>query len=440
MQDDDTDLDIDQGPREPPGSALARVRAMSLALNAAARRTRLSSRRARQLTSGGFQGRRDARAARYLVWASFGLVFAAPTLAAIVYFGFIASDLFVSHAEFTVSAGESPLRDGVSSFSGVPGMLIVQDTQIVTNFIQSREMIDKLESKVGLRAVFSRASADGLSRFNPARPVERLMKYWKKMANASIRMPGGIVRLDVSAFTPDDAKRVADATLGLCEELISDLNARINRDALSLAQAGFERAGERLSRTLAAQEVARNESGMLETRISGEAISTLIKQLRGALIEQTGSYEAELKSMHAEAPQMRERKIRIDVMARQLAELEGELTSAPDGANLKVGQNLNPGVEPGGRTVSAAMVKFDTLESQKKVDLQIYENAAEALEHARVAAEFKIVYFKVFVRPSLPEEPEYPHRRTDMALVAVSSLAAWGVLIAVASAVRNNMA
>ncbi len=434
MQDDDADLDIDVGPREPHGGALARVRAMSLALNAAARRTRLSSRRARQLTSGGFQGRRDARAARYLVWASFVFVFVAPTLAAIVYFGFVASDQFVSHAEFTVSAGESPLRDGVASFSGAAGMIIVQDTQIVTNFIQSREMIDKLEAKVGLRAVYSRTEADALSRFNPQKPVERLMKFWKKMANTSIKMPGGIVRLDVNAFTPQDAKRVADATLELCEQLVSDLNARINRDALALAQAGFDRAGERLSGTLAAQEVARNESGILETKISGEAISTLIKQLRGALIDQTGSYESELKSMHAEAPQMRERKIRIDVMARQIAALEGELTSAPDAANLRTGQ------PPGGRTVAAAMVKFDTLESQKKADLQIYENAAEALEHARVAAEFKIVYFKVFVRPSLPEEPEYPRRRTDIALVAVSSLAAWGVLLALASAVRNNMA
>lgn len=434
MSNEDTDLEIDDGPREPSGNALARVRAMSIALNDAARRTRLSSRRAREVTSGGFQGRRDARAARYAIWASLGVVFVAPTLAAIVYFGFLAADQFVSHAEFTVSAGESPLRDGVSSFAGVPMQLIVQDTQIVTNFIQSREMIDKLEARVGLRAIYSRDGADALARFDPKRPVERLLKYWKKVASTSIKMPGGIVRLDVSAFTPQDAKRVADATLALCEDLVSDLNARINRDAVALAQTGFERAGERLAKTLAAQETVRNQSGILEAKLSGEAISGLIKQLRGVLIEQTGAYESELKSMRAEAPQMRERKIRIDVMARQIAKLESELTGGPDTTNLPMGQ------ENTGQTVAAAMVKFDTLESEKKADLQIYENAAEALEHARVAAEFKIVYFKVFVRPSLPEEPEYPRWRTDIALVAVSSLAAWGVLMAVASAVRNNMA
>jgi len=425
----DDDLDIDEGPRERPTHALARVRALSLALNDAARRTRLSARRSRELTAGGFQGRRGSRTARHLIWASFVAVFVVPTLTAAIYYGFAASDQYVAHAEFTVSAGESPLRDGVASFTGLPGAIIVQDTQIVTNFIASREMIDKLEAKVGLRAIYSRPGVDGLSRFNPERPVERLLKYWKKVATTSIKMPGGIVRLDVAAFSAADAKTVADTTLELCEELVNNLNARINRDAVSLAETGFARAAERLSGTLAKQELARNQSGILEAKLTAEATTSLIKKLRGDLLDQTGAYDSALKSMKADSPQMRERKIRIDVMAKQIAALEGELTRAPGAAEPAQGQ-----------TVAAAMVKFDELKSEEKADLQIYENAAEALEHARVAAEFKIVYFKVFVRPSLPEEPEYPRRKTDILLVAVSSLAGWGVLMALASVVRNNMA
>ena len=421
------DLDIDEGPRPAPANPLERVRAFSLALNDAARRTRLSGRRARELTSGGFEGRRGSRMARFLIAASFLAVFAAPTLFALVYYGFLASDQYVAHAEFTVSAGESPLRDGIASFTGLPSQLIVQDTQIVTNFISSREMVDRLESEVGLRAIYSRASIDPLSRLKPDTPVERLLKYWKKAATTSIKMPGGIVRLDVAAFSAPDAQRLAEATLMLCEDLVNQLNARINRDAVTLAQTGFERAAERLAKTLAAQEAARNQSGILETTLAAEATTALIKQLRGALLEQTGAYESDLKYMRADSPQMRERKTRLDVMGRQIAQLEGELTAAP-GAGGK------------DQSVSAAMVKFDTLESEKKADLQIYENAAEALEHARVAAEYKIVYLKTFVRPSLPEEPEFPRRRLAILLTGVGSLAAWGVLMALASAVRNNMA
>jgi capsular polysaccharide transport system permease protein len=280
-----------------------------------------------------------------------------------------------------------------------------------------------------LREIYSRPGIDAMSRFDPHRPVERLVKYWKKVASTSIKMPGGIVRLDVAAFSAADAKSVADATLSLCEDLVNNLNARINRDAVALAETEFEHAGERLARTLAAEEVVRNQSGILETKLAAETTTALIKDLRETLLDQTNGYDSALQSMKPDAPQMRERKIRLDVMAKQIAALEGELTSAPGAVASAQGQ-----------TVSAAMVRFGALRSEEQADLQIYQNAAEALEHARIAAEFRIVYFKVFVRPSLPEEPEYPRRRTDIALVAACSLAAWGLLMALASVVRNNMA
>ena len=71
-----------------------------------------------------------------------------PTLGAIVYFGFIAANQYEAEAEFTVSAGESPLRDGVESFSGVPFQLILQDTQIITNFLHSREIVEELNKRI----------------------------------------------------------------------------------------------------------------------------------------------------------------------------------------------------------------------------------------------------------------------------------------------------
>ena len=433
MEREHNDLDIDAAPGErQPATALARIRAVSAALSDAARRTRLSSRRAARLTSGGFEDRRGAKLVRWLVIASFIAVVGVPTLGAALYFGVIASDQYVAQAEFTVSAGESPYRDGIASLTGIPSQLILQDTQILTNFIQSREMVDKLEQRVGLRALYSPAGADWLARFNRKKPVERLVKYWKKVASASVKLPGGLVKFSVRAFSPEDAKRVADATVDICEELVNSLNARINRDAVALAETGFQHASERLSKTLAAQEIARNESGILETKTSAETITLLAKEIRTSLLDLSGAYETQLKYANANAPQMREMKTRIDVMRGQVASLEAELTTTPT-LNADAPADLRG-------TVASAMVKFGALEVEKKTDDQLYQNAAEALEHARIAAENKMIYLKVFVRPSLPQESEYPSRGLDAFLVAVSSVAAWGVLVAVGAVVRNNMA
>ncbi|MDE3177496.1 MAG: hypothetical protein KGM15_15455 [Pseudomonadota bacterium] len=439
MENEDTDLDIDvAGPEGgEPGTALARVRAMSLALSDAARRTRLSTRRAARLSSGGFEARRDAKVARYLLLASFFLVFLAPTLGAIAYYGFFAADQYVAQAEFSVSAGESPLRDGVASLTGIPSQLILQDTQIITNFIHSREMVDKLEARVKLRSLYSTDKADLLARFDADKPVERLVKYWKKVASASVKLPGGLVKFSVRAFTPQDAKQVADATIAICEELVNSLNARINADAVTLAEAGLRHASEHLAKTLAAQEAARNDSGILETKLSTEAVTSLKRQLRSSLLSLAGAYDTQLKYMNAEAPQMRELKSRIDVTREQIAKLEAEMTTAPKAAS--VAEAADPD-KPGGATIAAAMATFGALEAEQKADEQLYANAASALEHARIAAENKMIYLKVFVRPSLPEESEYPERGLDIFLFAIASLAAWGVLVALAAVARNNMA
>ena len=436
MDGEDTELEIDAG--EPagskPGTALARVRAVSLALSDAARHSRLSARRAASLRSGGFAQRRGAKSTRFLLLGSFVAIFVIPTLMAIVYFGLIAANQYVSETEFTVSAGESPLRDGIASLTGIPSQLILQDTQIITNFIDSREMIDKLQQRIDIRSIYSQQGADFPARFDPKKPVERLLKYWKRVSHTSIKLPGGLVKFSVRAFTPQDAKRVADTTLQLCEDLVNNLNARINADALALAEVGLRRASERLAKTLAAQEVERNATGILETKLSADAIAGLVKQLRGRLLDLSGAYDTQLNYMSADTPQMRETKARIDVFQAQIAKLEGKLTSAPGSTDA------NALDADGDGTIAAAMTRFGALEVEKKAAEGLYADAAAALEHARIAAEFKMIYLKVYVQPSLPQESEYPERGLDIFLISVSSLALWGFLVALGAVVRNNMA
>jgi capsular polysaccharide transport system permease protein len=435
MDSEETDLDIDARlPGDPkPGTALARVRAVSLALSDAARRTRMSSRRSARISAGGFADRRGAKAARYFVLGSFVAMVIVPTLLGVIYYGFVAANQYVAEAEFTVSAGESPLRDGVDTLSGAPLQLILQDTQIITNFIHSREIVDKLEDRIGLRRLYSREDADFLARFKPDAPVERLVKYWTHVAAASVKLPGGQVKFSVRAFSPQDAKLVADTTIALCEDLVNSLNARINRDAVALAETSMTRATERLSSTLAAQEVARNESGVIETKLSAEAITSLIRQLKGQLLSMQGAYETQLKYVNADTAQMQELQSRIDVLRQQVAKLEGQLTTQP-------GQPVQNASARGDSTVAAAMSRLGELEIEEKAAEQLYANAASALEHARIAAEFKMIYLKVYVAPSEPQESEYPQRKLNMFLIAVSGLAAWGFVIALGSSIRNHMA
>ena len=186
----------------PPATALERMRIVSQALSDAARRTRGSSRGRAGQASGGFKARRGALLVRWAIVVSFYLMVVMPSAAAIIYYGFIASDQYVATADFTVMGGEPIPIDGLQSLTGIPAIAIIQDTQIVTNYLGTRPAVERLQQAVDMRTLYSDPAIDRMSRLDPHKPIERFVAFCIKMMSASIKMPSGAVELMVRAFKP----------------------------------------------------------------------------------------------------------------------------------------------------------------------------------------------------------------------------------------------
>ncbi len=431
MDVEDTGLEIeDAGPPEArPVTALEKVRQVSLALSDAARRTRLSSRRRASFSSGGFQARRGARLLRLFMAASFLAMVVAPTVSAVVYYFFVASDQFVSEADFTLSGTPAPnvSGDAGSAFAGLSVVSIVQDTQIITNFLHTRAAVEKLEKSIGLRSFYAKPTVDWASRLDPNRPIEKIVKYWSKMSDASIVMPAGIIQLKVRAFSPADAQKITAAVLAMCEDLINELNERMNHDALASAEQELQRTSQRLGAALGALETARNQSGLLETTNSAKSISALADTAKATLLSLQGQYDAQLKSVLPTAPQMRELATRIEVTRKQIANIESKLTS-------------KSAVDDGDATIAMAMTKFGELDLERQVAERLYAGAAASLEAARINAENKFLYLKTFISPVAPQEAQYPRRATYSLITFAISLVGWGILCGLGAMIRNYLA
>ena len=418
------DDELHAGPRS--ATALERVRIVSQALSEAARRTRVSSRSRRAYSSGGFQARRGAKAMRWAIVAAFYLMVVLPGAAAIVYYGLIASDQYVAVADFTVMGGEPIPIDGLGSLTGIPAMAIVQDTQIVTNYLGSRAAVERLQRAVDVRALYSDPAVDWLSRFNPRKPIERFVSYWNKMMSASIKMPSGAVELKVRAFTPDDAARIAQASLTICEQLINEMNDRMLHDAVSTAEEELRRSTARLTQTQVALEQARNDQGMLDATKAADAVNKLMTETRSNLLQLQEQYDAQLRFVSPSAPQSRSLKTRIDTTEMQLQDLQSKLTG--------------PRSSDGRMTLAGSMTRFSELDLEHTVAERLYGGAVAALEGARLASEHKMMYLNAFVKPVAPEQAEYPKRGLQMLLVVGGALALWGVCCGLALTIRNNMA
>ena len=414
----------------PSSSALERAQAISRALTDAARRARFSTRVRGSYRGGSLQSRRGAKLIRAAAIMLFVLMVAVPTLTAVVYFGIIASDQYISQAEFTVSSGIMPKMDGVGSVTGVPPMLIIQDTQIVTNYIHSRPMVEALERNVDLRNIYSAPSIDRWARFRKSKPIEKFTDYWNKMSSVSISLPSGIVVLNVRAFNPEDAKRIAGTVVKLSENLINDLNDRMRRDTVLASERDMQKAAQELGKARIQMEFVRNTEGLIEVGQTNKALSDLTAETQAELLKAQEEYDTQIRYVSADAPQMQILKSRITAMESQVEQLQAQLTN----------QGEQDASAQADKALSGKMTTYAEADLEERIAEKRYALATAAVETARTLSERKMLYLHEVVAPALPEESKYPRRWLSVGMTFVASILAWVAALAAVAFVRNHMA
>jgi capsular polysaccharide transport system permease protein len=164
-----------------------------------------------------------------------------PTLCAGVYYFGIASDLYMSEADFIVRT-EMP-----AASTGLLGTLLQStgltrssdDTFSVNSFMLSRDAVSLLEKHDHLREIFDRPEADFITRFPnffSGSSFERLYEHYLDFAEVTYDSVTGVTRLRVKAYRPQDAQGIADALLSYSEDLVNELNARAEQDSLDVAR------------------------------------------------------------------------------------------------------------------------------------------------------------------------------------------------------------
>jgi capsular polysaccharide transport system permease protein len=414
----------------PPVSTLERAQAVSRALTDAARRARFSVRARSAYRGGSFEARAGTKLMRTLTIALFVAMVVAPNLVVTVYFALIASDQYVSEAKFTVSSAAMPKMDGLGSVTGVPPILIVQDTQVVTSYISSRAMVEQLERTIDLRNAYSSTSIDWWARFRKDKPIEKFTDYWEKMADTSIAFPSGIVTLTVRAFTPEDTKRIADAVIKQSEDLINDLNDRMRNDTLRASERDMQQASQDLGKARIQMEYERNAEGLIDVGQTSNALTDLIAGLQGDLLKAQQDYQTELRYVREDAPQMKVLNSRITAMQSQLEQMKAQLT-------LQTEQSVSATAD---KALSGKMTKFAELDLEERIAEKRYEVSVAAVEAARIMSERRTLYLHEVVAPAQPEDAKYPKRWLSVGMTFLGSLIAWAAAVGAMSFVRNHMA
>lgn len=364
---------------------------------------------------------------RRLLW-SFILCVLLPVIAGTTYYIEFATDRYVASAGFAIRGVNSGGGlDGIGALTGLASAgSTTSDSYIVLKYLKSRDLLERLSEEIDLRTAFSQPQIDPLSRLSPEPSIEEFVRYWQRMTSTSFDATSGIVTLEVQAFTPQDAKRIADLVVDYTDDMVNQLSERAREDSVRFAQAEVVRAEERLLAALQEIRTFRTNEQSIDPAATAQIDIELLGALRSRLVDLRARIASISDQLDTNAPSL------ID-LRRQESAIEEQIqdrTSVIGSGAAASGSGTN---------MSDLLVVFETLEVERTFAQETYKSALVSLEQARAEAGRQQRYLAIFSRPSVPQEARYPDRPVSILMLTAIAFCFWGIATLIVLSVRDHL-
>lgn len=331
-----------------------------------------------------------------------------PTLLAAIYYGLIASPVYVSQSTFVIKTPGQKATPSVSLANLVQasGLSAGQEqTKEVLQYIRSRNALEHLQIGANIRDRFSNRGADFLSRFPSLfrdDSFENLYRFYGSMVGASLDPESGLAIVEVRAFTPDDAYEINSKLLDLSETLVNRLNQRAEHRAIAEAERRVLQAEDRVRRARVSLAAFRNQQDLIDPS----------KQAAGVL-EVSNSLEAERAALQAQLDLM----LRVAPRNPSIPALRNRIAALGRAAGAQTGRAVGT---PTG--IASKLGAYEKLNVEQEFATQMLTGAHAALEQARNEAQKQQFYLERVVEPNKPDDSLYPHRLKQILVIFAASL------------------
>ncbi|GAP35172.1 hypothetical protein ABXN37_08395 [Piscinibacter sakaiensis] len=361
--------------------------------------------------------------ARILFDGVFLLCVVVPTLLAIAYYGFTASDVYTSEARFVV---RTPQRSQPTTAIGAllqgSGFSRAQDDSFtVHDYITSRDALKVLDAKLGVRKSYADPSHDFLSRFPQPwsdDSFESFYKFYQDKVSVTYDAASSITTVRVRSFDPDISLKINEELLAMGEELVNRINDRGREDLVRYAAAEVEEAETKAKAAALALANYRNRRAVFDPERQSALQLQQITKLQDEVIAAKLQL-AQLRALSPANPQ-------IPTLERRVKGLEGEMASEMSK------------VAGGGNSFTDKATEFERLQLERGFADRQVASAMTSLENARNEARRKQIYLERIVQPHRPDEALEPRRARAILAAFVVGLVAWAVMSMLLAGVREH--
>lgn len=352
----------------------------------------------------------------------FLLTVAVPTLLAVVYFGLITSDVYISESRFVVRSPKQQTPTGLGALlQGAGFSRSEDDTHSVHDFILSRDALQKLNDRLKLDKSFSDPQIDLFSRFasfGVDENFEGLHKYYLKRVAIDTDTTSAISVLKVKVYNAEDAFRINTMLLEMSEGLINQLNERGRQDLIRFATSEVDNAEKKAKGAALALSGYRNEKAVFDPERQSAIQLQLVSKIQDELIA-TKTQLDQVRTFTPDNPQ-------IPSLQKRASSLQAEM----DSQMAKVAG--------GSASLTNKAAEYERLALDRTFADKQLGAALASLEQARNDAQRKQLYLERIVQPNKPDVAVEPRRMRAIFATFVLGLISWGILTILVAGVREH--
>ena len=347
----------------------------------------------------------------------------APTSLAILYFGLIASDVYVSESTLIVhTQAERPQSPLGLMLRGAGLPATDATTEAVRAYILSRDALQALDQDLHLGRAFASHHVDLFSRFARVpwhAGFEYLLLYYRSKVSVSTDASSSIMAITTRAFTADDAYAMNHQLLELTEARVNKLNRDARDDLIGFAAAEVADAQAKEDAATEALARYRARANVMDPEKQSVLQIELVARLQDELLA-TRALISQVEKLAGNNPQLPALRQQAQFLEKSIQAETASVAGAPH------------------QSLAIKAQEYTRLSVQKEAAGTILAGAIAALETARGDARRKLVYLERIAQPSKPDVAMEPRRMRAIVATFLLGLILWGVVSLLVVAVREH--
>ncbi|EPI9022116.1 sugar transporter [Escherichia coli] len=339
---------------------------------------------------------------------------------AVAYFGFIASDRYVSRADIVIKqADQIKMLPDALSMLGIGGSNH-EDVLLIQDYLKSADLLRKLDKELGLKAHYQSHKVDYFSRLPEDVSQEDFIEYYRDHLTLRLDELSGVLTIELQAFAPAYGQRVVSLMLKESESFINKLGHQVALEQLAFVEKEVNRAYQRVQDEKAKVLDFQNKHNLISPESTSSARLGVVSQIEGELASQQAQLKQLQSYMKDTAPAVISVKARTEALTEQLAQEKARLTGTDQNAMNEV------------------TARYMDVQTQATLAADIYKTGLISLEQARVEAYRKLKHLLVISQPTLAEDAEYPRRLYNLATIGVILCLLYGLIVMGLATLREH--